>query len=409
MNPERALNVPYDMVIVGGGPAGLSLACLAGKLGIRIAVVDAQPEHQLAAPAADGRDIALTHRSVQILDGLGVWGAIAADDVAPIKRACVINADQTRQLRFDPDTRGRSTLGYLVSNHILRTELYRAVRKYASIDFNFGDAAKELDLGGPLARLSLESGAALKARLVVAADSRFSSLRRQAGIGADMRDFGRTCIVCRLKHERPHDGTAYEWFDTDRTLAVLPMNNRQSSIVITQPTASAGATMALPADVFAVDVSRRLGHRWGEMALVGDRHAYPLVGVYADRFSARHFALVGDAAVGMHPVSAHGFNLGLMGAHTLASRIADAMAAGLNVGSDAVLDGYDRAHRRATYPFYAATNALVRLYTDNGTLARIARSAILRIGDQLTPIKDLMLRKLMEVEEAPRSHDAFFV
>lgn len=389
----------YDVVVIGGGPAGLSFACLAGRLDLKVAVVDTVREEQLAAPAIDGRDIALTHRSVQVLERLGVWGAIPPEEVAPIRRACVLNADQSQLLHFDPPASRRAELGYLVSNHILRTLLYREAKKVATVELIAGVEAKDIDLGGPLARVSLASGNDLEAPLVVAADSRFSKIRRQAGIGAEMRDFGRTCIVCRMKHEKAHDGTAYEWFDKDWTLAVLPLSDRLSSIVITQPASVAAETSRMPASALAAQVAEKFAGRWGPMELVGERHSYPLVAVYAERFATRHLALIGDAAVGMHPVTAHGFNFGLMGAQTLVTKVHDALRSGMNIAAPEVLEAYDREHRRATYPLYAATNALVRLYTDNRTLARVARSAILRIGERLTPIKDLMLRRLTAVDE----------
>ena len=166
--------VHYDLVIVGGGPAGLSLACLAGGLGLRIAVVDQQGLDQLASPARDGRDIALTHRSVQILGKAGAWSTIAAEDIAPIRRACVKNADESHVLSFDHDCTGRAALGYLVSNQSLRAALYRAARSDENVEFITGDTATGLELGGPLAGISLTSGKSLTTSLVVAADSRFS-------------------------------------------------------------------------------------------------------------------------------------------------------------------------------------------------------------------------------------------
>ncbi len=375
------------MVIVGAGPAGLSLACLAGGAGLKIAVIDAQREEQLAAPAYDGRDIALTHRSVECLKQAGVWSAITAADVAPIRRACVKNAGDTSLLTFDPNGTGEAAIGYLVSNQVLRAALYAAAKLSGTIELVTGEAAEGLKLDGALAEVSLPSGNAVAARLVVAADSRFSKQRRMAGIGADIRDFGRVCIVCRMKHEQAHEGTAYEWFDTDQTLAV--------------PAAAAERAMEVPAPAFAADVERRFARRWGAMELSGARHAYPLVGVYADRFVAKRFALIGDAAVGMHPVTAHGFNFGLRGAASLAARVRAAACAGVDIGSAQVLEAYDREHRRATLPLYVATNALVRLYTDNGAAARLARSGILRLGERMTPIKNLMLRRLMEVDAKP--------
>ena len=391
----------YDMVIVGAGPAGLSLACLAGAAGLKIAVIDEQREEQLAAPAYDGRDIALTHRSVECLKQAGVWSAITAADIAPIRRACVKNAGDTSLLTFDPNGTGEAALGYLVSNQVLRAALYAAAKLSGTIELVTGEAAEGLKLDGALAEVSLPSGKVFAARLVVAADSRFSKLRRMAGIGADIRDFGRVCIVCRMKHEQAPNGTAYEWFDTDQTLALLPLNNCESSIVLTLPTTAAARAMEVPAPAFAADVERRFTRRWGAMELSGARHAYPLVGVYADRFVAKRFALIGDAAVGMHPVTARGFNFGLGGAASLAARVRAAARAGVDIGSAPVIEAYDREHRRATLPLYVATNALVRLYTDNGAAARLARSGILRLGERMTPIKNLMLRRLMEVDAKP--------
>ena len=147
------MGVCFDMVIVGGGSAGLSLACLAGGLGLKIALVDQQSEEHLAVPAPDGRDIALTHRSVQILETIGAWNDIAAEDVAPIKRACVKNADQSHVLSLDHERTGRPALGYLVSNHIIRTALYRAAKKRENVEFITGAAAKDFELGDALRRL----------------------------------------------------------------------------------------------------------------------------------------------------------------------------------------------------------------------------------------------------------------
>ncbi|MFA6139250.1 MAG: 5-demethoxyubiquinol-8 5-hydroxylase UbiM [Hyphomicrobium sp.] len=392
------MSASYDIVIVGGGPAGLSLACLTSDLGLRVAVVDRLGEEKLADPAPDGRDIALTHRSVRILGEIGVWSALAPADIAPIRSARVRNADQPQLLCFDTDRTGRDALGYLVGNQILRRALYRTAKLRESVELVAGETANRLELGGAFASIALSSGRVLEAPLLVAADSRFSELRRKAGIGADMRDFGQICIVCRLRHERPHDGTAYEWFDTGQTLAVLPLNGQTSSIVLTQPASTAAHTLAISAPAFAADIERRLSSRWGSMQLDGERHAYPLVAVYADRFCGRRVALVGDAAVGMHPVTAHGFNFGLRGAETLAHNIGSAVRTDADIGSASVLESYDREHRRATLPLYVATNAIVRLYTDSRVPARIARSGLLRIANSLSPIKDFMLRRLTDAD-----------
>lgn len=391
--------IAYDIVIVGGGPVGLGFACLVGGLGLKIAVIEKSVEALLANPAPDGRDITLTHHSIQVLENIGAWRNIVGTDIAPIKRVRVKNADSSYLLSFDHERTKHAALGYLVSNHIIRRVLYQAAKERENVDLLAGTDASDLDLGEPLAKISLSSGDVLEAALVVAADSRFSKMRREAGIGAKIRDFSHVAIVCRMKHEKPHDGTAYEWFDAGQTLAVLPLNNREFSIVITLPESAAPRVMGLAPNEFAAEVEQRLAGQWGRMELSSKRYTYPLVAVYADRFSAHRFALIGDAAVGMHPVTAHGFNFGLKGINNLAAKVRAAFRAGRDIGSISVLESYDREHRRATYPLYVATNALVGLYTDDQVLARIARNALLRLGNALPPVKDWLLYKLTETDE----------
>lgn len=390
----------FDVAIIGAGPAGLACACLASAAGLRVALIEKQPEEVLAAPPPDGRDIALTHRSVQCLQEICTWKAIPADEISPINRARVRNGASARLLSFEPQGMGREALGFLVGNDIIRRHLYRSAKEAGGIELIAATSVTEMELGAAKAMLTLSSGGAIETSLVVAADSRFSQFRQKAGIGAEMKDFGRVCIVCRMSHETAHDGTAEEWFDTDQTLAMLPLNNSQCSIVLTLDASAAGQAMRMPADEFARHIERLYCGRWGRMTLSGERHAYPLVAVYAHRFTAHRFALVGDAAVGMHPVTAHGFNFGLRGADTLVGELRGALRDGGDIGAETILQRYDASHRRATYPLYVATNALVGLYTDNGALAQVARRALITLGDTISPIKSFMLQKLTEIDEA---------
>lgn len=393
----------YDIAIVGGGPAGLATAALASEAGMRVVVVEKEPESTLLAPPRDGRDIALTHRSMQILQTLGVWSRFPAGEIAPIRRATVRNLESADLLSLDSGGTGSDALGYLVGNNVIRGALYAKVKECASVDLVTGVGAKAIELGAAHATLTATDGATFESALLVAADSRFSETRRKAGIGAEMRDFGRICIVCRMTHEKEHDATAVEWFDADRTLAVLPLNDRQSSIVLTLPSSAAADVLAMSPAAFADDIERRFRGEWGRMALVGERHTYPLVAVYAHKFHAHRFALVGDAAVGMHPVTAHGFNFGLQGADALVSELRSAHRAGLDIGAESLLESYGWSHRKATHPLYLATNALVGLYTDNSLPAQFARDALLRVGNLIAPVKRFMTHKLTEIDKLSAS------
>lgn len=147
---------------------------------------------------------------------------------------------------------------------------------------------------------------------------------------------------------------------------------------------------------FSRDVQIRFEGRLGEMKLIGERFSYPLVAVYADRFVARRFALIGDASVGMHPVTAHGFNLGLRGQDTLASEIRSALARQFDIGAPKVLEHYQTKHRLSTLPLYLATNAIVKLYTDEILPAKLLRSTIIRLGNFIRPAKLAIMNQLTE-------------
>ena len=385
-----------DVVVVGAGPAGLSFAAALGGTGLRIAVVERLDAAVLADPPFDGREIALTHRSVGHLEAIGAWAHIPAEHVAPMREARVLNGGSSYFMRFDSGRRSGTPLGHLVANHLIRRAVHHAATALPEVTLIAGVAVDGVETTTDGATVRLADGRHLTARLVVAADTRFSELRRRQGIGAEMRDFGRVMMVCRVEHAEPHDEVATEWFDYGQTIAMLPLAGNRSSFILTLPAREMDAVMALDDAGFGTEATRRYRGRLGEMQLVSTRHAYPLVAVYAERFVSTRFALMGDAAVGMHPVTAHGFNFGLRGADALATRIRAAAAAGRDIGGAELLRGYDREHRLATRPTYLATNITAMLYADERLPARLLRDAALRIGNLVPPFRRIITHRLME-------------
>ena len=386
----------FDVVIVGAGPAGLSFAASLAGTGLRLAVVERLDAAVLADPPFDGREIALTHRSVDHLKAIGAWEPIPADHVAPMHAARVLNGSSSYFMRFDAGKRDGTPLGHLVANHLIRRAVYQAASAMPEVTLFDGVAVAAVETAPEGATLRLADGRLLSARLVVAADTRFSETRRRQGIAAEMRDFGRVMMVCRVEHDAPHEQAATEWFDYGQTIAMLPLNGNFSSFVLTLPAREMDAVMALDDAAFGAEATRRYRGRLGDMRLVSTRHAYPLVAVYAERFTSTRFALLGDAAVGMHPVTAHGFNFGLRGADALARRIRAATAKNTDIGAPDLLRGYDREHRMATWPTYLATNATAMLYSDERLPARVLRDAALRIGNLVPPFRQLITSRLME-------------
>lgn len=385
-----------DITVVGAGPAGLGFALLLANSGLRVALIDKQSRDQLARPAFDGRDIALTHQSQRILQTLGVWAHIEPDDRPCIKTARVQDGTSSYSLEFDAAGGGADFLGTIVSNHVIRQALFDQVQSLENVELHTDALVSDVQTNDSHATVVLGDGQSLQSRLVVAADSRFSESRRMMGIAASMHDFGRVCIVCRVQHEEPHDNIAFECFHYGRTLAVLPLSGNSSSVVITAPMDQRAEIMGMEEEAFNHDLEIRFGSRLGQMRLISQRFAYPLVGVHARKFYATRFALIGDAAVGMHPVTAHGYNLGLSGAEILATEIMAAKNQAADIAGTALLKRYHAKHLRKTIPIYRGTNEIVRLFTDDRMPVKFARKAVLRISNNFPPIKRVIRHLLTQ-------------
>ncbi len=383
-----------DIIVVGAGPAGLSFARSLTDAGLHIGLVEKQSRTSLENPEFDGRDIALTHLSVRLLKEMGVWDRLDEDERWTIRDAKVLNGDSPYCLNFDVREGSVDALGYLVSNHNIRRALFAEAQQFENIEFLTETAVDGVTTDASSASVRLSDGATLRARLVIAADSRFSDTRRMVGIPAEMFDFGRVCIVARMEHEQPHDGSAYECFHYQRTLAVLPLSSHASSIVVTAPMSDRDELMGMSDALFASDIQRRFKSRYGEMHLSTARYPYPLVGVHAKKFCTHRFACVGDSAVGMHPVTAHGYNLGLSGADLLAKEIRSAVRSGGDIGDLQLLKRYERKHMRNTRPMFHGTNEIVKFFTDDRLPAKIARNAALRLANNIPPIRRVIRNKL---------------
>ena len=390
----------FDIVIVGAGPAGLSFARSLAKCDLRVALVESQDAACLAAPHFDGREIALTHRSVKLLRQLGVWDRLLPNAIHILRDALVLDGDALPGMRLDHADANCENLGFLVANHEIRRAAFAAIVDQDGLSPFWGRRVTGVEAGGNRMRVLLSDGQTLAARLLVAADSRFSETRRALGIPAHMHDFGKTMLVCQMEHDVAHRQVAWEWFGYGQTLAILPLIEYQSSVVVTLSHAEVQRLMAAPDDEFAAAMEARFQQRLGRMRLVSTRHAYPLVGVYPRRFVAGRFALIGDAAVGMHPVTAHGFNLGLLGQDLLAQSILHAQAARADITDPRMLARYERELWRATRPLYLATYAITRLYTDDRLPARILRRAALSAVAGLRPLRRAMLQGLSQAGES---------
>ena len=383
-----------DIIIMGAGQAGLCFALSLANTNLNIVIIDKQSAEALTNFEPDGRDLALTHNSKKILEDLGVWERIPKEFISSINEAKVLDGNSEYALHFNKDH--LDCLGYLVSNHALKKAIYEQSQTANNITTLFGKKTSLISTNDQAAFVVLSDGEKIEASLLVAADGRFSESRSFFNIPVKEYNFKQKAIVCKMEHEQPHHNIAHECFNYGRTLAVLPLSGNVSSIVITAPTEESDLITNYSEEQFNADISRRFKNKLGKMKLIGKRYQYPLVAVYAERFVSKRFALIGDAAVGMHPVTAHGFNLGLKGQNTLAQLIKSAKNS--NIGSPILLEKYHSIHNKNCKPLYVGTNAIVHLFTNDSFIPKIIRKIALRVGNNLMPFKKMVIKELTQIK-----------
>jgi 2-octaprenyl-6-methoxyphenol hydroxylase len=382
-----------DIVIAGGGTAGLSaaLAMARSAPGMSIEVIDAKPP---SAASGDQRASAIAAAARRMLEQLGVWSEVA-NEAEPIVSMEITDSrlgDAVRPvfLIFDGAVSEGEPFAHMVPNEGLGGAL-RGAAQSEGITLTAPEKVERFNAVDGHMQLALASGDARRASLLVAADGIRSRLRALAGIKTVTWTYPQTALVATVKHERPHNGVAVEHFLPGGPFAILPMKGNRSSLVWTEREADAQRLMAADDFVFIVELERRFGHRLGQIELDGRPQAYPLTLTLARDFVRPRFALLGDAAHGIHPIAGQGLNLGFRDAAALAETIIDAHRLGLDIGSIDVLRRYERWRRYDTWQMGVMTDVLNRLFSNDFAPLRAVRDIGLGIVDRLPRLKKLFI------------------
>jgi 2-octaprenyl-6-methoxyphenol hydroxylase len=399
-----------DVLIVGGGMVGLTLALALGGAGLEVVVVDRDDPSTLLAAPYDGRASAIAYGSRRVLEGLGAWNGAAgmAGDAEPILDIRVSDGDAPLFLHYDHREVGDEPLGHIIENRAIRRALFARQAEIAAIDLRAPASLTAIDYAAGGVTATLDDGMRIRANLAVAADGRNSRMRDEAGITTTRWRYKQTGIVCTMGHERPHRGVAHERFLPAGPFAVLPMTDdlehgHRSSIVWTEDERLAPAMMELDDEAFSAELGRRFGPYYGEVRVLGGRWSYPLSLLHANRYAAPRLALVGDAAHAIHPIAGQGLNLGIRGVAALAEVIVETARLGLDIGADDVLKRYERWRRFDAMALVAVTDGLNRLFSNAIPPVRLARDLGLAGVNLVAPAKRFFMRHAMGlVGDLPR-------
>jgi len=379
-----------DVLIVGGGLVGLSLAVALGTAGVATIVVDRQDPAAMLDQGFDGRVSALAWANWRMLDSIGVWPLLS--EAAPILDIRVSDGPSMLFLHYDHRALGNDPFGYMVENRLHRQALYRRLEALETVRLLAPAGLADLQRNAADVEARLDDGRRLKARLAVAADGPNSALRHDAGIRSVGWAYEQTGIVCTVRHARPHLGVAQERFLPAGPFAILPMTGNRSSLVWTERADLAPALLQAPEAAFMEELTDRFGDYLGELEVVGPRFGYPLTLGLAERYVDRRLALIGDAAHRVHPIAGQGLNLGLRDVAALAEVIVDRLRLGLDPGDTVALARYQRWRRFDSLLMAAVTDSLNRLFSNNIAPVRMARDLGLAAVNKIDPLKRLFIR-----------------
>ena len=391
-----------ELIVVGGGLAGLTLGIACADAGIEVAVIDREDPATMLSEPFDGRATAIAYGSKQVLEGIGLWPLVAAE-AEPILEIRVADGDSPLFLHYDHRDLGTAPLGYIVENRALRRAQIERARTLPNLWHLAPVAVERVERSAAAATAFLSDGRELVGELVAACDGKASPLRRAAGIRTIQWAYPQTGIVCTVRHELPHHGVAIEHFLPAGPFAILPMTGQRSSIVWTEREALAPEILALDDAGFAAELRRRFGDFLGEVEVVGPRWSYPLALLHAERYTAPRLALVGDAAHFIHPIAGQGHNLGIRDIAALAELVVEGRRLGLDIATPELLRCYERWRRFDNLTLAVVTDGLNRLFSNALPPLRLLRDLGLAAVDKLPPMKRLFMRHAMgTVGDLPR-------
>jgi 2-octaprenyl-6-methoxyphenol hydroxylase len=383
------------VLVVGGGHAGLLLGSALASAGFQVHLIERQAAATIEAARSDGRTLALLAGSVSVVRRLGAWAPLASLG-APIERVAVTDVGGGGRVHYDSAMHGTGPFGFGFEHVDLRRGLLRSFQDHAGPDALICDEVAALERVDGAVMVRLASGRSLTAALAVAADGRGSRVRELSGIAVDRWPYDQRALAMVIRHQRPDPRTVREWLRGAGPLATLPLRDGRTGITWVERAADADALAALPPVRLAAALDEATGSALGGVEIEAGPGIYPLGAQHARSYVAPRIALVGDAAHGVHPIHAQGFNMGVADVGALVDALVQARTRRLDLGSGEALLPYARARRGQNTQRLWLTDGLVRLFAADLGPLRTARSLALNAIERLPPLKRLAVRHGMQ-------------
>ncbi|MEI8646748.1 FAD-dependent oxidoreductase [Paraglaciecola sp. Hal342] len=383
----------YDVVIVGGGIVGLTVALTLATGELNVAVIDAQEGGQALGDKPELRVSTFTLATQTVMQNLGVWPLIAHNRLCAYEKMAVWDQDSFAHIGFSHEEVGQAYLGHVVENQNLVRALWKKAEQNEHITLLAPNKVSNMAFGQQESFLTLDDETMLTARLVVGADGANSMVRQKANLPLTFWDYEHHSIVATIKTEMPHDNTARQVFTPKGPLAFLPLwDEHHCSIVWSQQEPEASALLALNEDEFEKSLMAAFDMRLGRCELVSERKSFPLKMRYARQWVTDRVALVGDAAHTIHPLAGQGANLGIMDAVALAEQVIKIAEQGKDIGLTKSLRAYERWRKTETVKMIATMESFKRLFDGANPVQKLARDIGLSTMNHLPKAKQKIVQ-----------------
>ncbi|MFQ5470607.1 MAG: UbiH/UbiF/VisC/COQ6 family ubiquinone biosynthesis hydroxylase [Gammaproteobacteria bacterium] len=395
MNKKSQIDA-YDVVIVGAGMVGATLACALGDRALRVAVIEArQPALEWPKDSVDLRVSAITAASQKVFSSLKAWQMMTQRGVSPFREMHVWDATGPGSIHFNSEDIGTSELGHIIENRVIQAAMVKQMETFDTVDLLCPVKLEAINYREKNATIELENHGEISARLVVGADGGQSKVRQLAGIKTKGWPYHQKAVVTMVETEQSHRETAWQRFMPTGPLAFLPLRDGKSSIVWSTTHDEADELLAVAEVEFCSRLGSALDHKLGRILECGQRAAFPLKLQHTLAYVDHRLALIGDAAHTIHPLAGQGVNLGLLDAASLAEVILNAVEQGKDFGRLPVLRRYERWRKGDNLMMMAAMDGFKRLFGSPYAPVRWARNMGLSMTNAATPVKNHMIKHAM--------------